>query len=233
MLFPASVTLPLAALVAAGGATALVLHSSNHGTHPTSRHVAHGTQLQASRAAIAHIGSAQARADAVARRARKQYRSEVSGSFERSTARRAAADPALLAALRSGTAGRASAIAAGLLYRRDHISHIEIVRRGRSVVSVGKGFVSGAAPVRVQGDTMYVSIQDVIGFVRLLHRRTGADVVVRGRPGHVATSLAGATRASLPAGGPATVGGARYHVSSFSATGLLGERLHIWVLARG
>jgi hypothetical protein len=217
-MLPPSVTLPLAALVAAGGATALLLHSS---------------RADVDRGPIASIHGAQARADAVAKRGRKQYRAEVTRTFERSTARHAASNGALLAALRANDPARARTIAAGLLYRRDHISHIEIVRGGHSVVSVGKGFVSGASPVRVQGDAMYVSIQDVIGFVRLLHRRTGADVVVRGRPGHVAASLAAAARASLPARGATTVGGVRYHVSSFSATGLLGERLHVWVLARG
>ena len=230
MLFGPSVTLPLAAIVAAGSAAALVLHSSHDETRAPSRHAAH---LHASRAAIARIGSAQGRADAVAKHGRAQYRSEVTGSFERSTAQHAAGNQALRAALRANDAARARTIATGLLYRRDHISHIEIVRGGRSVVSVGKGFVSGAAPIRVEGDTMYVSIQDVIGFARLLHRRTGADVVVRGRRGHVATSLAAAARASLAARGATTIGGVRYHVSSFSATGLLGERLRVWVLARG
>ncbi|MCW3064335.1 MAG: hypothetical protein JWN32_1507, partial [Solirubrobacterales bacterium] len=150
-----------------------------------------------------------------------------------------ARNAALMAALQTGRLGVARSIATSLLYRANHISHIEIVQAGRSIVSVGKGFVVGAKPIALRGrggasfGMLHVSIQDVIGFVRLLHRRTGADVIVRGQGGRIESSLPPANGLSLPARGAVSVSGRRYHTSSFSTTGLLGEQLSVWVLSRG
>jgi hypothetical protein len=249
MLLRPSITLPLAVVIAAGGGTALALHSSGskastgqpssatvHTSHSATSHVSkrHATNL-ASRHQIARISGAQSRADAVIRAGRKQYRTETGGSVQRTVARRAAANSALLAALRSGNLAQARSVATSLLYRADHISRIEIVRGGRSLVSVGKGFVVGATGVPLRGGlgTMEASIQDVIGYVRLLHRRTGADVIVRGNANRVESSLPAANGTSLPSRGAVTVAGQRYHVSSFSTTGLLAEPLRVWVLVRG
>jgi hypothetical protein len=75
-------------------------------------------------------------------------------------------------------------------------------------------------------------MQDVIGFVKLVHRLTGVQVVVRGAPGHVASSLPGATHAALPASGRATIAGRPYVVRSFRELGFGGEALRVWVLIR-
>ena len=58
-------------------------------------------------------------------------------------------------------------------------------------------------------------MQDVIGFVKLVHRLAGAQVVVRGAPGHVESSLPGAAHAQLPASGDVTIAGQAYVVRSF------------------
>jgi hypothetical protein len=191
-------------------------------------------QLHASRSAIARITGAQARANAVARAGRTQYRKEIGGFVQRQTARGVARNTALVAAVQAGRLGVARSLATSLLYRANHISHIEIVKGGKSIVRVGKDFVVGAKPIALRGGaTLDVSIQDVIGFVRLLHRRTGAQVIVHGRGARVSSSLPAADNMSLPAKGAVTVAGHRYHASSFATTGLLGEPLSVWVLTRG
>ena len=217
----------VALLVARSGTDAVAIRPSATSLRAAS--------LRASRTAIARIPNSQRRANAVARLARSQYRSEIGGRVQRATARGVAHNAALLAALAANRLGGARGIATSLLYRANHVSHIEVVRGGKSLVSVGKGFVVGAVgvPLRANLGTVDVSIQDVIGFVRLLHRRTGAEVIVRGNGGRVSSSLRAADATNLPASGAVSVAGRRYHASSFRASGLLGEPLSIWVLTRG
>jgi hypothetical protein len=75
-------------------------------------------------------------------------------------------------------------------------------------------------------------MQDVIGYVKLVHRLTGAQIVVRGDGSHVASSLAGGAAARLPPAGDAAVGGRTYVVRSFPETGFAGEPLTVWLLTR-
>jgi hypothetical protein len=105
---------------------------------------------------------------------------------------------------------------------------LRVVRGGHVVGDVGGRFVVAGATRR----GMTISIQDAIGFVKLVHRMTGESVVVRGRPGHVAATSRALARASLPASGTAAVAGRTYRVMSFGEPGFAGERLHVWVLGR-
>jgi hypothetical protein len=73
-------------------------------------------------------------------------------------------------------------------------------------------------------------MQDVIGYVKLVHRLTGAQVVVRGRAGHVESSLSAARAVALPATGQVTLAGSAYVVRSFTETGYGGEPLSVWIL---
>jgi hypothetical protein len=190
-------------------------------------------------AATTVFDPAQRRADVVARTARRQYRREIKGKAEHRIAARVSRNPLLLSALRAGDLATARSIAGALLYRKDHISHIEITRGTQPVLAVGKPFVVAAVPTPLRGSngtpiaTLHASIQDVIGFVRLMHRRSGADVVVRGSGTRLETSLPAAAHMKLPKRGPVRVAGLRYHVSYFHETGLLGEPLRVWVLTRG
>ena len=80
--------------------------------------------------------------------------------------------------------------------------------------------------------TLELSIQDIIGFVRYMHRRYPVDIVVRGKGiAHARRSLAAADPASLPDRGTTTIAGRRYVVRSFHATAFPHERLKVWVLA--
>ena len=79
--------------------------------------------------------------------------------------------------------------------------------------------------------TLLVSLQDVTGFVKLVHRRTGAEVLVRGASGHVRTSLAAAASVRLPMSGRVTIAGRGYFVRSFIEIGWGKEPLTVWILA--
>jgi hypothetical protein len=74
-------------------------------------------------------------------------------------------------------------------------------------------------------------MQDVVGYVKLVHRLTGAQVVVRGAPGHVESSLPAAARLALPGAGDTTIAGHTYVVRSFHERGYGPEELDVWILS--
>jgi hypothetical protein len=165
------------------------------------------------------------------------YHQEAAGPANASAFARIARLPGLLRGLATGDA----ALARRALHRQPvrHAVRARVVRGGRRVlVDVGLPFVIGGQPrplVAPDGTDlgeMEVSVQDVIGFVKLVNRLTGVAVVVRGTVGHHAkSSLRAALRAALPASGPVVVAGRRYTVSSFRRPGFGGEELQAWILA--
>jgi hypothetical protein len=157
--------------------------------------------------------------DAYANVARRVYASERSGSPVRASLRRIARDAAAMR-------GNRAALLRQLFLPGYHVVRLRVVRGGR-VHDVGGRFVV-AGQTR---DGMTISIQDAIGYVKLVHRLTGEGVVVRGRPGHVAASSSALAKASLPASGTAAVAGRTYRVTSFGEPGFAGERLRVWILA--
>jgi hypothetical protein len=142
------------------------------------------------------------------------------------------ADRALSGALAAGRLAAASVAAQSLLRRHLHLTAIRIVRGGRVILATKPHpfDVAGAGQAVRGGGTLEVTIQDLIGFIRLVHKFTGAEVVVRGAAGEVKSSLPAALGARLPAGGCATLGGRVYAVRSFAATAFGGEPLTISVL---
>jgi hypothetical protein len=178
------------------------------------------------------------RADALAGVARRIYRQEVGGEVGHAAVKRIARDRALLRAL-GGTdraALRASALRQ-LFNPGKHVVRLAVMRRGRTLVDVGGAIVVAAAhrELRAPGGAdlgrLEASMQDVIGYVKLVRRLTGAAVVVRGARGHVESSLA-QTPATLPPAGTATVAGRAYVVRSFPEAGFAGERLTVSILSR-
>lgn len=114
-----------------------------------------------------------------------------------------------------------------------HITGIRIVRGSRVLGDAHLPFVVGGTlrPFRrAPGDRIEISIQDILGYVSLVHRVTGAEVVVRGSSGQGLASLPAATRAVLPRSGRTQVAGRAYDVISFGEPGWAGEHLTIWLL---
>jgi hypothetical protein len=178
-----------------------------------------------------------------ARVAQRAYKRETRGSKLHHETERIARDPILLRALARGDVRGARADArAQLLSGANHLNHvtrISVVRGAHVVVNAtlnsdGRFVVAPAVrALAVRGrsvGTLLVSIQDVTGFVKLVHRRTRADVVARGSSGQVRTSLPAAAHAALPPSGSATIAGRSYAVRSFRELGWGGEALTVWVL---
>ena len=189
-------------------------------------------------AAAASAPVASVRADTLAAVARRLYRQEAVGVTGHVAVRRIARDQRLLAALESGDPAALRAEALRQLFDPGkHVVRLSVVRNGRTLVDVGGAFVVEPArqvlraPDGAQLGVLQASIQDVIGYVKLVRRFTGVQIVVRGNPGHVESSLAAAKAASLPSSGVATVGGHRYELRSFTEPGFGGERLHVWILS--
>jgi hypothetical protein len=181
--------------------------------------------------------SGQVRADTLAGVAKRIYRQEVRGEVGHAAVKRIARDRALLAALSTGnrTALRAAALRQ-LFDPGKHVVRLSIVRRGRTLTSVGGAFVVAPAQLELRTPTgaalgrLEASMQDVVGYVKLVRRLTGAGIVVRGQTGHVESSLPDPP-ATLPAAGTTTIAGHPYVVRSFAETGFAGERLTVWILA--
>lgn len=204
-----------------------------------------------SRPAPAHAGAAAStaaparparpsRTDALTRVARARYSDEVSGRAAHIQLARVARDPMLLRALRTGDLpALRAAVKREQATPHVHISRLRVVRGSKVLADAGVVFV--VAPSRklltdTRGrplGTLELSIQDVIGFVRYMHRNYPVDVVVRGQgPAHVRSSLPAATGARLPDRGLVTLAGRRYDVRSFHQRALGGEPVKVWILVR-
>jgi hypothetical protein len=176
--------------------------------------------------------------DRIASAAERQYRRETSGAVIRADLHRIAGEAGLRSAARSGNVASLKAYVNQRfpnVWYHQHISRLQILRAGKIIVDAGVPFVVDGPSVTLPGgDTLRISIQDEIGFVRLIHRHNPVEVVVRGQgAGHVRSSLPAAATASLPSGGQTTIAGVRYQVHSFRRTALGGEPVQIWILGRG
>jgi hypothetical protein len=179
------------------------------------------------------------RADTLAGVARRIYHQEAGGDVGHAAVKRIARDHALLTALSSGNRAALRTAAPRQLFNPGkHVVRLSVTSGGRTLTDVGGAFVVAPAQLSLHGaggadlGRLEASVQDVVGYVKLVHRLTGVQVVVRGAPGHVESSLPAATSASLPATGSATLAGHTYAVRSFPETGYDGERLTVWILTQ-
>jgi hypothetical protein len=178
---------------------------------------------------------AQNSADTYASVARRTYDEEVYGTPNGAAFEVISRIPALL----YGLATRDYAVAR-VAMRRQPVRHavaVRVTQGDRTLIDVGLPFVVGGrlrtlhdAAGTVLGQ-IEVSIQDVIGFIKLVHRLTGCQVVVAGSTGQAKSSLAAALAMALPARGLVVVAGRVYYVSSFGERGFAGEPLHISILS--
>jgi hypothetical protein len=175
--------------------------------------------------------------------AKGTYNNETKGAKLFQQLGRIARDGILLDALSRGDLAGAQAEAdAQLRSPVNHLAHvtrISVIRGSRVLVNAtensdGVYVVAPASRIlrshgRLLG-TLLVSIQDVTGFVKLVHKLTGAEVLVRGASGHVRTSLGAAAHVRLPSSGHVTIAGRGYFVRSFPAIGWGNEPLTVWIL---
>jgi hypothetical protein len=206
---------------------------------------AHPDAPAASPAFRAAAPAPRGRIGASVRAAQQAYNRETKGFKLHRETDRIAGDPVLLGALARGdTAGAQAEARAQLLSPSnhfDHVTRISVTRGPRVLVNATLNsdgtFVDAPAmhDLALHGrslGTLLVSIQDVTGFVKLVHRRTLAEIVARGSSGKVRTSLPAAAHIALPQSGSVSVAGRRYTVRSFHEVGWGGEALTVWVLER-
>ena len=206
---------------------------------------AHADALAGSPVTHAADPTSAGRIGASVRAAQQAYNRETKGFKLHRETDRIAGDPVLLGALgRGDTAGARAEAQAQLLSPSnhfDHVTRISVTRGARVLVNAtlnSDGTFVDAPATRdlvLHGrklGTLLVSIQDVTGFVKLVHRRTLAEVLARGSSGQVRTSLPAAAHIALPQSGSVSVSGRRYTVRSFHEVGWGGEALTVWVLER-
>jgi hypothetical protein len=173
----------------------------------------------------------------------RQYTAETSGGKTKNLLHKIGNDPTLLRTLESGNLNATRAYVAkqfANVWYHWHVSRMRILQGSRIVTENGVPFVVAPSQMTLRGTggrslgTLQVSIQDEIGFVRLMHRSNPIDVVVRGQSAsHVRTSLPAATNVQLPSQGSVTIAGQRYAVRSFHQTAWANEPVTVWILAKG
>jgi hypothetical protein len=120
-----------------------------------------------------------------------------------------------------------------------HITRVSVIKGRRTLINAvwnGNGVFVVAPLEQTLGfhgrrlGTLLVSVQDVVGYVKLVHKYTGAEAVVRGASGQVRASLPAAAHVALPSSGSVTIAGTRYIVGSFHMAGWDKEPMTTWVL---
>ncbi len=167
--------------------------------------------------------------------AERRYRTESRGKVIHADLRQIAGDPRLLTALSAGALSSALAEANRQLVR--HVVQIVVSRGSRTLIDAnptsfdvaGSGVELRTRSGRALGQ-LRITVQDVIGFIKLIHKLDAADVVVRSAGGQMRTSLPAAAAIALPRSGCTRVAGRTYVVRSFEETGFSGEALTIRVL---
>jgi hypothetical protein len=118
-----------------------------------------------------------------------------------------------------------------------HISHLYIWFGGRLIGNFGVDFCVRGPSGQIRGPngrvaTVKLTVQDLIGFSRIVHRIYGIETVIRGSRGDVRTAFPAAARRSLPDSGVVTIAGRRFAVGTFSEQALDGQAIKVWVLTR-
>ena len=182
---------------------------------------------------------AAARARVGLRRAERRYWIESRGSVIRADLRYIGHDQLLLHALSSGNLTAARAEIGHLQHSQvvKHVTRIRVLGGARVLLDGWPSSFDVAGSENELRDRrgrslgrLQVTIQDLIGFIKLEHKHEATEVVVRGAHGQVLSSLPAAARQSLPLSGCTQVGDHRYVVRSFQRKSFTGEPVRIWLL---
>jgi hypothetical protein len=180
-------------------------------------------------------GLASSRANQALVWARARYLTEAQGRVIHADLRQIASDMTLVGALSGGELHRAMVAANRQLVR--HVVRIRVLRGSRVLVDAnpssfdvrGSG-IELRSPNGTSLGRLQITVQDVIGFIKLTDKLTPADVVVRSGGGQMRTSLPAVAISPLPASGCTRIGSRPYVVRSFKETSFTGEPLTIWLL---
>ncbi|HEV7751563.1 MAG TPA: hypothetical protein VGO71_08470 [Baekduia sp.] len=220
-------------------AAAVTTASTTAATPP----VTPASTMAATAAATAAAKTPATAVDRLTATAKQRWNTETHGGVAFATLHRVGRDPGLRQALASGSPAAVRAYVNRVFpstWYHWHVSRVRIVKGSKILVDAGVPFVVAPAQMTLKSSTgrtlgrLQISIQDVIGFVRYMHRNYPLDVVVRGQgAAHVRSSLPAATNATLPSSGSVTISGRRYQVRSFHEAALGAEPVTVWILAKG
>jgi hypothetical protein len=216
-----------------GGAVAVALGLSACGG-------ASSAPASAQQTAVASSGTcptpaARARAALARTHSEQRYATEVGGIVIHADLLRIARDATLVGALEAGNLPLAQEAANRQLVQ--HVVRIRVYRGSRVIVDANPtSFDVGGSSITLRDGNgrglgrMQITVQDVIGFIKLNRRLYHSQTVVRGPHGQMRTSLLAATRVALPSSGCVRVGRRTYVVNVFPETSFTGEALRVWLL---
>ena len=164
---------------------------------------------------------------------------EARGAAVARTLHHAAIDPAFRSAVAAGDPAAVRAAIVGLF--RDNRFHIVRVRawRGTHLINdVGGPFVLSPAKGTIVGPggavagRFMLSVQDDTGFIKLVHRFTGAEVVLHTSAGTVPGSTLSPGPAFVPGLSTVNYAGVAYRSYGFTGTAFPSGRLEVTLLVR-
>jgi hypothetical protein len=178
--------------------------------------------------------AAQARLGAFVEVAKRIYAQEHAPVIGRVVARKLDQNAALVRALETGDRRKIRSEARKAVFA--HEVRVRVTNGAHVLMDAGLPFVVQGSQGELRSSTgvhlgrVDVSIQDLIGFVKLVDRETGMKVVVRGRRGILQTLFPAAARAHLPKSGNVTIRGRGYLVKSFSEVDFNRNPFTVWIL---
>lgn len=171
--------------------------------------------------------------------ARNVMRGEASGSAVARTLHHAAVDPAFRSAVAAGDPAAVRAAIVGLFRdNRFHIVRVRAWRGTRLINDVGGPYVLSPATGAISGPggaaagRFMLSVQDDTGFIKLVHRFTGADVVLHTSTGTVPGSTLSPGPAFVPGLNSVRYRGVAYHSYGFTGTAFPSGQLAVTLLVR-
>jgi hypothetical protein len=164
------------------------------------------------------------------------YAGELSGSETKSDQRQVEGFTPLLSALSGGQRAAVNEAVTSLVFSHTHVVRLRVTRGSTVLADVGGPFI--LAPVggtlRFHGQTVghYVlSVQDDLGYVKLVSRFVGAPLLMRsGSHGVPVEGLLTPGPASIPAHGPVRYRNVTYEAFSFNASSFPSGPLRISLL---
>jgi hypothetical protein len=165
------------------------------------------------------------------------YAGELGGSETRADQRQVQEFTPLLSALASGERAAANAAVTSLVFSHTHVVRLRVTQGSTVVADVGGPYI--LAPVggslRLNGRTVghyLLSVQDDLGYVKLVSRFIGDPLVMRegSRPVPV-EGLLSPGPPSIPAHGPVTYRNVAYQAYSFNASSFPNGPLRVSLLA--
>jgi hypothetical protein len=181
-------------------------------------------------------GAAEVLANTAGLVAERIYASELRSSETESDKRQIEGNAPLLSAVESGESAAIEAAVHALVYSHTHIVRLRVDRGSELLSDIGGPYI--LAPItgllRAHGETIghfVFSVQDDLGYVKLVTRFLGVPLVLRTESGQVPIEgLLSPGPASIPDHGPVDYRGGSYEAYSFRADAYPSGRLRVSLL---